>query len=189
MACEEATKKCSDCGKEKPLEDFCAYIKRGKLSRRSQCNECRALARRVLRTCSKCGCVKEYAGNFAHSAESRCNECLPQKAAPKFRSRPPDYKLLARNSSLKNTYGIGVAEYDLMLARQRRRCAICEKQVGDGAVLDVDHCHYSKKVRGLLCGSCNRGIGLLKDSPEILESAITYLIYWQHKHKEQIECN
>ena len=41
--------------------------------------------------------------------------------------------------------------------------------------LVIDHNHKTGKVRGLLCGSCNTGIGLLKDSPDVLDAAIEYL--------------
>lgn len=41
--------------------------------------------------------------------------------------------------------------------------------------LAVDHCHQTRKLRGLLCGSCNRGIGLLGDSVERMEAALSYL--------------
>lgn len=36
-------------------------------------------------------------------------------------------------------------------------------------------CHTTGKVRGLLCTTCNKGIGLLKDDFNILQSAIEYL--------------
>ena len=39
----------------------------------------------------------------------------------------------------------------------------------------VDHCHKNGKVRGLLCRSCNLGIGQLRDDIEVLSNAITYL--------------
>ena len=41
--------------------------------------------------------------------------------------------------------------------------------------LNVDHCHITNKVRGLLCHDCNRALGLLKDNTSILSSAINYL--------------
>jgi len=41
--------------------------------------------------------------------------------------------------------------------------------------LDVDHCHTTGEVRGLLCNRCNTGIGQFKDNPNILRSAARYL--------------
>jgi hypothetical protein len=63
-----------------------------------------------------------------------------------------------------------------MLADQDGKCAICWcKSQGERRRFAVDHCHNSGKVRGLLCDNCNKGIGNLKHSPEILARAITYL--------------
>lgn len=50
-------------------------------------------------------------------------------------------------------------------------CGIC----GRDQNLCIDHCHSEGHVRGKLCSNCNRGIGFLKDSPELLEKAIEYL--------------
>ena len=41
--------------------------------------------------------------------------------------------------------------------------------------LSVDHCHTTGKVRGLLCQSCNTGIGLLKEDTKLFMAAIEYL--------------
>jgi len=39
----------------------------------------------------------------------------------------------------------------------------------------IDHCHSTKKVRGLLCNKCNQAIGLFGENEEKLNSAINYL--------------
>lgn len=43
------------------------------------------------------------------------------------------------------------------------------------AVAHVDHDHRTGRIRGLLCGSCNRAAGLLADSAERAVSLALYL--------------
>jgi hypothetical protein len=57
---------------------------------------------------------------------------------------------------------------------QEGRCAICGDELSEDA-FRIDHNHQTGKVRGLLCISCNTGIGLLQDSPEVLSSAAEYI--------------
>jgi len=94
------------------------------------------------------------------------------------RMNPESYRISARKSELKRRHGITLEEYDRMFQEQRGRCQIC-KNKGAGTSkyypLDIDHCHLTGKIRGLLCGLCNRGIGQLKDSPAILRAAVAYL--------------
>lgn len=51
-------------------------------------------------------------------------------------------------------------------------CEICGVA---SASLFIDHDHATGRVRGLLCSTCNSGIGFLRDSVDLLESAIRYL--------------
>ena len=78
-------------------------------------------------------------------------------------------------------------DYNNMLKSQNYCCAICgtDTPTGKWKVFAVDHDHTTGKVRSLLCNECNRGIGLLKDSPDLLMKAATYLI--SHNVKTQIE--
>jgi len=52
-------------------------------------------------------------------------------------------------------------------------CGITESELG--RKLDVDHCHETGKVRGVLCNSCNSVLGHARDNVEILQAAINYL--------------
>lgn len=71
-------------------------------------------------------------------------------------------------------YGLSSEEYVLMVYSQRNKCAICHK-VQKGKALAIDHNHSTGKVRGLLCQSCNIGLGHFKDSIDLLINARDYL--------------
>lgn len=75
-------------------------------------------------------------------------------------------------------YGVTRERFDQMLAEQKGVCAICGGlgKYGDGhRDLDIDHCHDTSAVRGLLCANCNRGIGMLMHDPNRLRAALVYL--------------
>jgi hypothetical protein len=74
----------------------------------------------------------------------------------------------------KRRYGITEEQYQQMLADQGNACAICRTPF-EGIKVCVDHCHDTKKVRGLLCDGCNVGLGRFKDSPNLLQRAVDYL--------------
>src|SRR5713226_6164342 len=61
------------------------------------------------------------------------------------------------NWHLKTHYGIDANDYEELLKRQNGLCAICGRPRGKYR-LSVDHCHECKKIRGLLCHICNRGL-------------------------------
>lgn len=82
-------------------------------------------------------------------------------------------KLAALRVRLRNAYGLNFAAYEILLKKQKGKCAICGAKPKKR--LCVDHCHRTKKVRGLLCRNCNAGIGLLKDDPKLLLKAVKYL--------------
>jgi len=89
-----------------------------------------------------------------------------------------------RNWHLHNFYGISNRDYTRMLTEQNSVCAICytkpkERINKKRAILmgtfSVDHDHVTGAVRGLLCNSCNLGIGAFKDSCTSLRAAMVYL--------------
>ncbi len=91
-----------------------------------------------------------------------------------------------RHGNLKKNYGISLAEYEVMLKAQNYQCAICEKESteihrsGRPITLVVDHDHSTGKIRGLLCGPCNRGLGDFRETQSTMVKAIRYLRL--HKH-------
>jgi hypothetical protein len=77
---------------------------------------------------------------------------------------------------LFRNYRLTSKEYLQMLADQDFSCAICSCNVtGTDKVLVVDHNHETGEVRGLLCSTCNTGLGMFKDSINNLSNAMKYL--------------
>lgn len=67
-------------------------------------------------------------------------------------------------------------------------CAICRKQQvfrqGRRQSLHIDHDHKTGTVRGLLCSSCNPGLGMFKDDPQLLLKAANYLLQHHPVHQK-----
>ena len=87
-----------------------------------------------------------------------------------------------KDSLLRNSFNIGLEEYNIMFEEQKGCCKLCNKhQTECKRALAVDHCHEHENntgnilVRGLLCNNCNLGLGNFKDNKEVLELAIKYL--------------
>lgn len=79
----------------------------------------------------------------------------------------------SREYSLKRLYGITSEDYQIMLMAQGGKCKICHS--ASDTALFVDHNHVTGTIRGLLCTTCNMGIGHFKDDISLLKSAISYL--------------
>lgn len=76
---------------------------------------------------------------------------------------------------LNKKYGITLLEYQILLKKQGKVCAICLKKCEHKERLSVDHDHKTGIVRGLLCDSCNNGISRFQDNINLLKNAIKYL--------------
>lgn len=109
------------------------------------------------------------------------DKCKKRNAerAKKWREANPDYleryRHTMRTAQLRQ-YGITNEDYQSLLDKQKGRCAICStNDLGKFRHFCVDHCHKTGKVRGLLCHTCNRALGLFKDDPSLLRKAGQYL--------------
>lgn len=81
-------------------------------------------------------------------------------------------------------FGLTRITYEALLAQQGGVCAICRgPQWGNSTKFAVDHDHTccpeqrscGACVRGLLCNGCNSALGMMKDRPDLLRRAATYL--------------
>ena len=141
-----------------------------------------------VRKCSACKIEKILTEDFYKQPPSRlsrsggyltkCKDCVLEYNR-KIASRPK-FKENVWANILRYKYGITAKDYDLLLKEQNYSCDICKiknpssKRKGSNK-FNVDHCHSTGKVRGLLCNSCNTAIGHLNDDETNLISALRYL--------------
>ena len=119
------------------------------------------------------GCKKGHDPKFYVRLSSGvfcCLECKRQNGA-KYRAKNMER---CRMANRVGRYNITVNDLDELWIKQNGVCAICGMAL-DPEKYRIDHDHNSGKVRGILCHSCNTGIGLLQDSPETLHNAARYL--------------
>ncbi len=78
---------------------------------------------------------------------------------------------------LQRVFGLTPDDVAEMFDQQKGCCAVCGRKFGKTKrdKPGVDHCHVTKKVRGLLCNSCNTLLGHAGDSVNTLQNAIKYL--------------
>lgn len=120
-------------------------------------------------------------GNFQwHTPESRWDYSTPEGKKAYAQAHRDQNRNSYRDKSLRASFGISLAEYEEMLASQGNVCGACggaetDTHYGKLRRMAVDHCHTSGRIRGILCGSCNKGIGHFKDDPVLLRKAADYL--------------
>ena len=115
-----------------------------------------------MKTCRLCGEGKDL------------TEFHTRKDTGKIRN---ECKTCHADAQMQRNYGINLSTYNRMFVEQGGVCKICSLPQNSkrNERLAIDHDHLTGQVRGLLCDHCNRGIGLLKDDPRILDRAASYL--------------
>lgn len=148
---EGLAKKCRDCSVIKLITEF--YFNKNRGRPQSYCKKC----------------------SQSRADATRAKNREPDRARSRlWKARNPEKsKRSARNAHLFNRYGIGVPEYEAMLARCGERCEICGERPEDA--LCVDHCHSTGEIRGILCSGCNKALGSMRDDPARLMKAAEYL--------------
>lgn len=157
-------KRCRKCDVDKSLDQF-PLRKEARDGHGYVCRQCRNADRTAY-------AVRER--------ERRAND-------PEFRDRRRSYERSyrarterrLRSLHYKRTYQVSVEEYDRLFAEQGGCCAICKGKPSRTKHLHVDHCHETGRVRGLLCDSCNLGLGSFKEDPERVTKAADYLRRWR----------
>lgn len=171
---------CRTCGEEKPSTEFyadrrypngdihCASCRRAKVKEWRAANSVRAKEIQASSRNRNPDAARERARTWHRDNRDRHLAYMAE------RRRTQPHKIVS--SKLKSAFGIDLNDYVELLKKQDGACAICGKTPNEnGKRLAVDHCHSTGTVRGLLCSTCNQGIGLFKDNPSLLKSAISYI--------------
>ena len=141
-----------------------------------QCVTCGGKPQPGRRRCA--GCAKDAAKSVARRRKVltdaglcwRCRVRAPERG--KGQCEPCNKK--ARRVARK-AVGQDLAVVDRIYREAGGLCAICNEPAGRKRALDIDHDRVTLKMRGVLCGSCNKGLGFFRDDPALLRIAALYI--------------
>lgn len=130
--------------------------------------------------CTTTKLVSEFSFDAGKRLKGRCKSCesarmREYRAANLEQVRAADRAAYAakadkiRLTNMCRNYKISNAQAQAVVAH--RRCDICRR---DCKVV-VDHCHVAGAPRGVLCSSCNAGLGQFRDQPDVLRRAAEYI--------------
>lgn len=136
-----------DCRKCKEIKEINFFSKKSK-SKRGYSYICKK-------------CHNEYSRNtwYKNNSEKQIKSSAKWKSKNKF-------KCLARKYNSTESF---ISE---LFQKSNHKCECCGLQ---DANLNIDHCHTSGIIRGLLCGNCNKALGFVFDNKDTLRNMIKYL--------------
>jgi hypothetical protein len=82
--------------------------------------------------------------------------------------------------------GMTESDFQNLLKEQDGKCSICQRAIYPAFGMsgqrikrelwaNIDHCHKTGFVRGILCTPCNHGLGNFRDSVDSMSRAVAYL--------------
>ena len=127
----------------------------------------------IEKKCNRCGSFKkltEFGLDITKFLGHRnwCKECVRDYASNDYKKR----RVFLREYALDRVlikFNLTREKYNKLIAGG---CAICGRIDEE---FHIDHCHKTNKFRGILCESCNRGLGFFKDNSNTLLRAAVYL--------------
>lgn len=145
----------------------------------------------------KAKCMSKCHPDMPHAARGLCENCYhiewrkenPDKVRKynkaTMQRNPTKARVSRFKAALKSAYGMSIELYDSMLLAQKYKCANprCPTQfemyldmyTDRRRTIQVDHCHFTGKIRGLLCKGCNASLGHIQDDKERLRGLVEYL--------------
>lgn len=195
---EQDIRTCSaeGCGRRATCKGYCG-MHWARVRRYGDPSVLRRLPNGVTKPCTHEGC-----GNAA-MARGLCQRHYDQwrtlhvpgrremqdEARRRYATANPKDPKKVRLQVLRTKWSLMEEAYVALLGAQGNCCAICEACFDNPLSASVDHdhdcCPYDGScgacIRGLLCGNCNRALGMMGDDPARLRLAADYL----ERHKEK----
>ena len=123
------------------------------------------------------------AGNTTYAPETPCknghylryvgsNNCVTCNNETEKARSEDGYHRWAR---IQKEYGLSRMQFYELWESQNRACVICKNIILEEKKCHIDHSHKTGVVRGILCGTCNQGLGLFKENIDLLNSAVSYI--------------
>jgi hypothetical protein len=100
-----------------------------------------------------------------------------ERLAERARERAAKNKVNIRAQKLKYHYGLTLEKYHDLVILCKGMCPVCKRPWGTShsEKPNVDHCHKTGVVRGVICNRCNLVLGKTGDDPVLLRSLADYL--------------
>ncbi|TDE26438.1 endonuclease domain-containing protein [Actinomadura sp. 6K520] len=155
----EKTRVCSKCGQTKTLDRF--YLPERRVRKDGTHYE---RPRKVCRDCANARRRQRALDPERRKANASYYHIMKEKD-------PEKWEYLWGKTARIRKFGLTPKELDDLKKKANGLCQICMRETE----LVMDHDHKTGRLRGLICGPCNSGLGLLGDQISTLFRAIGYL--------------
>ena len=141
--------------------------------------------------CTKCEKIKDVL-EFSYRSDSKtlrshCKECIAKGNLNRYHNGGKELQAIRARRSLLKKYGITEEFYEEERKAQDYCCKICGKHESNQkhGKLYIDHCHDTGLYRGLLCNSCNTGLGSFQDNIDTMLKASEYVKENRIRHRDK----
>jgi hypothetical protein len=122
---------------------------------------------------------KEYQRAYMRTYRAKNQDRIKEKSRAYSKRYYTSHKVSCNRASLdarlKRNFGVTLAERDALIQAQGGKCTLCERVFNPLDRACIDHDHITGRMRGIICTSCNKALGLFKDSIPALTKALAYL--------------
>ena len=161
-------RKCTKCGEFKYATGYGGETRKWH-ARSLTCPDCTNTRERHRRRRKSSNESKNYPGAYGVDGSFRYRtRMMPKEITDAIAKQKQHWHFI------RNKFGVRKIDWLVMYYHQGGLCGVCaEVELDTSPNICVDHDHETGKVRGLLCRSCNTGMGWI-DKPGWTGKAVAY---------------